>query len=312
MKFFLIQIIIPFFLFFNNIYSQCGCPSDIPTFNINPYAGTTNVGIIPEKHLRFNIFLLHSFGNKYYENDVISNPSGSALDFNSNFTSFAIGYGWNPKFSTDIETGYFFNKTSQYSKYNEIGKGFSNTTLNIKYSLFNDIENEFEMTLGGGVKIPLQLYPILLNNKLGPLSENLQPSTGAYSGVFQSFLHKGFLTSNWHLFLINRYEINSKNRQNYQFGNSCYSSIFGTILLLPKTTIIFELRNEIHGKDNTNGIVNINTGGYSFTFVPQINYNFDKAYISIIYDLPIYHNFIGNQMGLSYSIGLNLSWQFKI
>ena len=183
--------------------------------------------------------------------------------------------------------------------------GFSSYGFGINYNLYNSILKEIEYTLGLQVDIPFEIN----NDKL---PQHIASSTGAVSLGLKSFFHKGFNKSDLHFFLINHLNYFFENNQHYQYGVILTSSFFITKLIIENLSAFFEIRNELRSKDYKENKTLNNTGSSIFYISPQLNYTLYGLNISVFYDYPFYQLFNGSQLGINYSLGINLTYQTKI
>lgn len=288
-------------------YSQCGCLGGAAVGGLTPIGGTANVGLLRENYIRSSLFYSYAFGNKFYRGDV---PAEKDIvdHYETHFSALLLGYGLTEDLTLEAELGYFPKKLQDFGTSDATGSGLSHTSLYGKYNIFSSIVNEIEITLGAGVKFPLEL-------KQENLPQHVRASTGGYGLIFQAFLHKGFKKDDIHLFLLNRSEYNFENASNYQYGPSFNTSMYFTKGILKNLTGILEIRNEIRLKDKLKGEYHedegMYTGGIFLHLSPQINYSIGQFNFSALYDYPIYQYYNGYQLGNNYMIALNITYQTK-
>jgi len=288
-------------------YSQCACMGGAAIGGITAIGGTANLGVLRENYIRFNLFNKYQYGNKFFGNKNFE--TGLVNYFQNYFTDLRISYGISNKLMLEGNINYFPQKKQSYSEreLDTILKdfGFSSYGFGIMYNLYNSILKEIEFTAGIGLNCPFEVKDI-------QIPQHISSSTGAYSINIKSFLHKGFKKSDLHFFLINRFDYFFENNQTYNYGPMLTSSLFMTKTLINNLSAYIELRNELRDKDLKNGEKVDNTGSSIFYISPQLNYSFDKFNISLFYDFPIYQSFNGSQLGVNYSIGLNITYQTKL
>lgn len=300
----IILIFVFIFLCSGKSMSQCGCLGGAAVGGLTPIGGTANVGLLREGFLRTSLFYSFAFGNKFYPDDY---PEEDKLVnyYESHYTGLVIGYGLSEDFTIESEIGYFPKKLQDYKTEPLESSGFSHVALSGKYKIFSSLVNEMEATVGAGVKIPL-------STKTDNLPQHINASTGAYGISFQAFLHKGFKKQGWHLFLINRTDLNFTNENEYKYGNSYNTSFYITKGLNESFTAMLEFRNEMRSKDKIKGQINYNSGGMFFHIAPQLNYSFSSFNISALFNYPFYQQYYGYQLGNNYSIAINLTWLTNI
>ena len=292
----------------NNIYSQCACAGGASIGGATPVGSASNIGVLKKHALRFNLLFKHSYGEGTYSHDI-KLDEGDYHSFSSDFLSFTAGFGLSEKLTLEAELGYFADKTLEYwyaepgsrEILSESRSGLSHISLLGKYNLYHDIEENFEFTAAGGIKAPLS-FPDDID------LFHIHPSTRAYSFILQSFLYKGFEDYESHLFLINRFEYNTKNDLEYKYGSALYTSLIGAKELFEDFLGIIEIRNEYRQYDEYGGKRNDDSGGFLFFLSPQLNYTAGSWNFSAVFDIPFYNYYFGEQLANKFSVGLNMSW----
>jgi hypothetical protein len=286
--------------------------------SVNPVGGTNNLLVLEKNSLRIISFYKYGQGTQYYENNRHSDFDLISKAY-YNYLSTIVGYGITNKFTLELETGYFFNKTQIYDldpQYKLTGKGLSNFVFMGKHSLFSDPVNRIYMTGAAGIKIPSSKNPKLVNNVEIPVE--VQPTIGAIGFVFNASFVKENSGSGMRYFLISRLETNTSNKNNYKLGNSFFNSFYiSKHLMLPwlkgDWTTILQLRNEIRTYDTINDVKKESSGSTLFFLAPQINYVYkEEWYLSAMVDIPVYQNFKGTQLGAGTGITIILSKTFQL
>jgi hypothetical protein len=305
-------------------FSQCGCPGGAPTMSLSPILGTTNIGTLEEESLRLTAFYRYNFADEYKYHDIkqSKNLDNNVKSFNSNFMGLLAGYGFTNRLTLELELGYFMNKTQEYlqdwyTMPKKEGSGFSHVGILGKYNVYYDSSAQFEFTAGLGGKAPLRTKALVDEQGID-LPQYVQPSTGAFGLIVHFFLHKGFGESSFHLFLINRSEFNTTNKEDYRYGNSYLTSLFATTKLFENMTGIFEIRDEYRQEDKVKDQF-ANSGGNVIILSPQLNYNLGDFNISALFDYPVYSYYNAYlklkpyiyQLAQKYSFAVNLSWQIS-
>ncbi len=195
----------------------------------NPIAGSSNLGVLDEGIIRAVGFYQYNLLDNYYEgsNRIKWDKPSAISSAYYNYGGFSIGYGITQKFTVETEIGYFFNKTQNYKYIDEdlAAGGLSNAIISGKYNIYRDYGNNIELSLSAGAKIPLSLEPKRVDGVEVPI--DVQPSTGNFGAVFQSFFVKEFDAISARLILINRYENNlTENKMGYKFGDEYVNSLF--------------------------------------------------------------------------------------
>ena len=300
----------------NNIFSQC-CSAG------SPVGATTHVGILDKGTLRVSAFYRHNSLDDFFSGtSVVDNNIDKVSRTNFNYTNINIAYGLSHRISIEGEAGYFLNKTQTLTDGTiRKGDGFSNAIVTLKYCFYNNLEKNIEGTAGLGLKIPFTTQPQSYTNGslTFPLPIEIQPSTGATGYVFQLYFNKGFSEHQFRIFNLNRIEYNNMNSSNYRYGAFMLNSVYFSKQLLKNIAFVIEIRNECKQQDQLiNPITNklgdeVNTGNHNIIGSPKLIYSFkDNWYLSGMYDIPLYRNYIGTQMALHYSFAFSISKNIKL
>ncbi len=295
--------ILVLFLYSYIAYSQCSCMGGAAIGGISPLVGTANVGLLKSSNLRILTYYSNTYGDTYYSADS-ETLKGIVQEFRNSNLTLNIGYGLNDELTAEAELGYFINKRQTLPTYILSASGLSHISFMLKYNILRFIKKQIEWTAGAGLRVP---FPYNDNQPV-----HLRPSTGAYSLLFQSFLHKGYREIGLHLILSNRIENNFENAQEYKYGLALVNSLFVSQNIYENLNGIVELRSEYRTKDKTKGIEIPNSGGNSVVVSPQLNYSISDFGISAIFDIPVYKYYNGSQLTNAYTFGLALSWQSKL
>ncbi len=305
-----------------NIQAQCFASPG------NPIAGNANLGVLDKGIVRAVVFHQYNTMDKYYTGTKLATDSekgtvGSAF---YNYSGLSIGYGISKRFTIEVEAGYFLNKTQKHlivindkeRRITEKGFGFSNAVLSGKYNVYKNVVKGIEFSVAAGAKLPFSTQPQVVDGV--ELSIDVQPSTGSYGSVFQSFFVKEFDNISARLIMINRFENNyTENKQGYKFGDTYTNAIFlSKHLANPYThltkdiTAIVQFRHEYVKPYYRNGDLKDKVSGSKiFLISPQLNYNLKMVWnFSLTYDIPIYQYYNGSQLARAYGITFSLTRDF--
>jgi len=286
--------------------------------SVNPVGGSNNLLVLEKQSLRVVVFYRYNYGNQYFERDKRSDFD-LIRNANYNYAGSIIGYGLASKVTIETELGYFINKTQNYNlepAYTLRGSGFSNAILSVKYSLLKNDSKRFFISSSLGAKIPFYTHPIYRDGVQLPVE--VQPTVGAFGAVVQLFMVKERPVTGTRYFVTGRVESNLRNNQDYKLGTSIFTSFFYSKHLMLSWlkgdwTIILQARNEIRNRDKTVNGWKESSGSTIFYFSPQINYSIrEKWDVSVMFDLPVYQNFIGIQLATKYGVSLNLARDLKL
>jgi len=282
----------------------------------SPVGASTHVGLVNKKTARAITFYRHSFSDIYYKG---SKPSDDETDMSDNahydFTGITLEYGLTHRITLQADAGYFINKVVNFHNpalTDHNGRGMSNGTFMLKYGLYVDPVHEVEITAGVGLKFPFSRKPAIAEN--GSLLQlDARPSTNAFGVTGSLLLSKEFSPLTMRTFILNRFEYNGFNVNEYQTGKLVTTSLFVSKKIARRFFGIVQLRNEIHGKDVQDGENEVNTGYHLMVFTPQISYVVAGLWnVSLLYDVPVYKNYKGKQLTPQYSYAISLSRDFSI
>jgi len=286
--------------------------------SVNPVGGTGNLLALQSKAIRLISFYKFNYGNRYFKEN---RPS----DFNLiksacyNYVGAIMGYGITSRLTLETETGYFINKTQHYNidpAYSLRGYGFSNVIVSARYGIYSDNHRRLYYSASAGVKIPASFNFQVADGV--ELPEEVQPSTGSYGLVFQSFLVKENSLRGLRYFLTNRLETDRANRKDFKLGTSFFTSVYISKHLMFQWlkgdwTTISQIRNEIRFKNRRESDPVEASGGVIFFLSPQINYSIKETWnISVMGDLPVYQYLNGIQLGTKFGITFGLARDFHL
>jgi len=280
--------------------AQCCSPG-------NPVSGSEYVGILPRKTLRTITYYRHSFSDTYFEGSEKSDDHGTQSGYD--FIGEVLSYGIIKKLTVEAELGYYIYK---YQDSDVLGKfrtyGFSNATVSLKYAVLKT-RKDMELTLGAGAKVPVSRK--IFSNKLGPYPPEIQPSTGAFGFVAQLFFYKSFMEKKWRVVVLNRYELNGYNSEDYRFGDALFSSVFIGKSFAKNWAATLQLRNEYRWEDWQSETRYLVTGGDIMYVSPQLSYTFrPRLTLSVTADIPVFRHYNGIQLGPKYAFGISLVKDF--
>jgi hypothetical protein len=278
----------------------------------SPLGASSYGGVVAKNSLRVSSFIRYSQSDDYYSGSK-KQPDYGLLSYNDFlFQGLTLAYGVTKKINIETEFGYFYHKTQYYKTEDPFpqtiikGKGMSNGVISVKYALYKSLSKAFEATAGAGLKFPFSTKPMYVDNALLP--EDIQPSTSAYGWMAQLVMQKEFKPQKITLFLYNRYEQNTKNDNNYLYGNRYRVSFIVSKKIKKNFGAIVQVRYENIGQDISNGAKQINTGADLIFVSPQVLYSLKSKWNFILgAELPLYKNYKGTQMSNNYAVSLTLT-----
>jgi hypothetical protein len=295
-----------------NLFAQCCSPG-------NPVAGASQVGILTPYTLRTVTYFRTSYSDTYYIKDSKTSRGGSFARYN--YIGEILSFGLPLRFTTELELGYFLEKMQDSDPSNLHNKtyGLSNGVLSVKYGFLKS-PKLYELTGGVGFKFPFTREP--MTDSIGAFyPPEIQPSTGAFGVVGQLFFAKGFRPIQMKVMLINRYEYNGQNKEDYQFGSSLFSSVFISKTFFQHLVVMLQFRNEYRWKDKQyyqkedgtdDFFYMTGTGGDIVFIAPQVSWSFPKGWsVSVNCDVPVYRYYNGEQLTPRAAGGISLIKDFR-
>lgn len=312
-----------------SLYAEAQCFSSPG----NPIGGTLNTGATKKGLLRVNLFNRYSFTRHYYEGSKkIDNLLYRKAHYD--YVGVLMAVGLTSRLTFENEAGYFPFKTVYYNypyslyEDNKTGSGPSNWVPSFKYLIYKQEDKRFYLSASAGLKVPFSRSFQSQNNVELPV--DVQPSTGAYGGVFQLFLMKEYSFTGTRLFAVSRYEHNGENLKRYRFGDAFIQSLFyskhlylGNTPFPENWTVIMQVRFEWRDK-NTVYLKSFpgnewlkhtaaGTGGYALLLSPQLNYTIKSKWnLSLSGEIPAYQYLNQKQLGRGWAILFNVSTDIKM
>jgi len=296
----------------NEVSAQCCSPG-------NPVAGASQVGILAPYTLRTVTYFRTSYSDTYYIKDWKTGREGSYARYN--YIGEILSFGLPARFTTELELGYFLEKTqdSDPTHLHNSTYGLSNGVLNLKYG-FLKTPKLYELTGGAGFKFPFTRTPMTDTNGVFYPPE-IQPSTGAFGVVGYLFFSKGFRPIQMKVMVQGRYEYNGRNKDEYQFGQSLFTSVFVSKTFFSHLVVMLQFRNEYRWQDkqyysaedgSENYFYMTGTGGDIVILAPQVAWSFPKGWaVSANVDIPLYRYYNGEQLSPRAAGGISLIKDFN-
>ena len=284
--------------------AQCGCMSSLSVGALSPNIGSSSSGTMRQGNLFTNLAGNYVFGDKYWS-EWKEIPPETVKQFENYSLFLQTSLGITNRFTLDMNFGYVLRNYIDAPPFEYNRNGLNNLEIMGKYNFFYNPKRDFEITVGLGGKIPLQMVSDT-NYKY------TQTSQGAFAGTYQIFLHKGFKKSEFHMFLIHKGEISAMNSADYLYGPFFINSLIVTKPISNSFIGLVELKNEIKLQDENVGMTNYDSGFMNIIFSPQIIYSFSKFTCGIKYELPVLRYYHGSQASKNYSLSLNLGYSTEI
>ena len=268
-------------------------------------AGVWHFGLTYEFSSITNVYS----GSDKLDDDVRSRRVQSGL--------FEINYGLTERFSI---AGLFTlleqeRKTTSNFVTSEIvrTRGIGDGLFLLKYAVLpQSIRNRRQLSIGGGVKVPVGQSDIKRNNIL--LAADMQPGTGAWDFVLWGHAQQGLFTKfPITVYSTFSYRLNGTNDRfgqsslGYKFGNELVTSLAVNFNHMTGINYNLGLRYRSTTADAfDNNDVN-NSGGKWLNFVPGLNLNvYEKFGVRGEGELPLYRKLNGTQLTTSYTVSFSL------
>jgi len=312
-----IVVLIPLLIFAStNLQGQACCSAGSPLLESlevsNVYSGELQLGLI-------------------YELNVLKDIYSGLTRLEDNFrkrtvNSFILeaNYGISERFS--VSTLFtFINQSRDISTYDNLSSklntsGLSDGVVLLKYNIVPlDFVSQFELSIGGGLKLPIGNSTLLSKGILIPA--DMQPGSGSWDGILWGYASKGFVpVIPLNIFLNVSYRKNGTNnrfgesfQQGYSFGNELFINLGAGY----RTDTFFDftlmLRYRNTTKDNFDGAKVPNTGGNWLYIVPGINGKLSDHFTARLSgQLLVYRNLSGTQLTTTYTASLGIIYYINL
>jgi len=296
-------------LFFStSSFSQCctsGCCAP----------GTVNFGVLEKGDLLLFSFFKRNYSDHYFQGDRPVAFNYLTNDY-SDYSGISLSYGITDKFTVQGSFGYFINKIENYNipllgQQQLYGSGLADAELYAKYNVFHSKNDVLNITLSAGAKIPTGPYKLAVDNV--QLTRDVQPGTGAYSGIFTFYaLLKPFKNKTQSIMFNSRIDYNGVNPQGYRYGVSNTNTLSTTFKIYKELSFIAMLRNENHDLDKVNNVGLFSSCSTRIFATPGISLLMphDMSF-SFFGDFPIYQYYGGIQLAAKYAFSIAVSKVFE-
>jgi hypothetical protein len=289
-------------------FSQC-CTSGCCT------PGTANFGVLEKGDLLVFSFFKRNYSDKYYKGDVPVNYSYLVNDY-ADFSGVSMSYGITNKLTAQASMGYFISKTENYilpivGQQQFMGQGFSDAEVYLKYNIFHAKSDVLNLTVSGGAKLPTGPYRLAVDKV--ELTRDVQPGTGAYSGIGMLFAQiKPFKDKTYAIMINSRFDCNGVNPEGYRYGFGNTNTISTSFKLVKDVSLLIMFRNENKDTDQIKG-KSLFSSCYTRVFAaPGITISPGHNMVLAVYgDFPIYQYYAGYQFAAKYAFSIALSKVFE-
>ncbi len=297
------------FLFFNaSVFSQCTSGCCAP--------GTANFGVLEKGDLLLFSFFKRDYSDKYYQGNKPVAFSYLNNDY-SDYSGLSLSYGFTDKFTMQASFGYYINKIENFTipiigQQQLVGNGFSDIELYAKYNIFKSKNDLLSFTLSGGVKLPTGPYKLSVDNV--ELTRDVQPGTGAYSGMFTFYaMLKPFKNKKKSIMFNSRTDYNCVNPQGYQYGITNTNTLSSAFKIYKDLSFIAMVRNENKDCDKVNGVGLFSSCSSRVFVTPGVGiYLGHDLNFSLYGDFPVYQYYSGIQLAAKYAFSIAVSKVFEL
>lgn len=289
-------------------YSQCctsGCCSP----------GTANFGVLEKGDLLVFSFFKRNYSDKYYQGDRPTNFSYLLNDY-ADYAGLSFSYGITNRLTAQGSLGYFTAKVENFDvpligQQQFYAQGLADAELFLKYNFFNSKNKVFSLTGSAGARMPTGPYKMSSDNV--ELPRDVQPGTGAYSGIVSLYAQLRPFRNKKISFLINsRTDLNGTNSQGFRYGTTNTNSIGSVIPVSKEFSLMLLVRDENKDCDRINNTQMPSSGSYRFFASPGIALNLKNDLSFAFYgDIPVYQNYAGTQLASKYAFSLSVSKVFE-
>ncbi|MGZ3930785.1 MAG: hypothetical protein ACXVP0_05310, partial [Bacteroidia bacterium] len=289
-------------------YSQCctsGCCAP----------GTANFGVLEKGDLLFFSFFKRNYSDKYYQGDRPTNFSYLINDY-ADYAGVNFSYGITDRLTTQVSLGYFTAKVENFDvpligQQQIYAQGLADPEVFLKYNFFNSKNKVFSLTGSAGARLPAGPYKLSTGNV--QLPRDVQPGTGACSGIFILYAQlKPFKNKSFSFLLNSRTDYNGSNSQGFRYGTANTNSIGSVIPLNKEFSLIVMVRNENKDCDRIHNVGMFSSASYRFFASPGISLNLKKSLSFSFYgDIPVYQNYAGTQLASKYALSISVSKVFE-
>lgn len=277
--------------------------------------GTANFGVLEKGDLLVFSFFKHNYSDQYYSGSKPLAFSYLQNDY-SDYAGLSASYGITNKLTAQVSTGYFLTKTENFNiplvgQQQFLGQGLADVELYLKYNVFHSKKDVLNITLSGGAKLPTGPYALRVDNVI--LSRDVQPGTGAYSGVFIFYaLLKPFKNKKYSIMFNSRNDYNGANPQGFQYGVANTNTISSSLKVYKDLSMVIMLRNENKDCDRINGARMFSSCSYRVFASPGILLNTSHDLSFALYgDVPVYQYYAGTQLAGKYAFSVAVSKVFE-
>lgn len=268
-----------------------------------PLISSQNFATVAEGNVIVGLTWEHNnISSLYSGSDELQNRTQERY---TNTSLLEINYGITKKFSlsstfTFIEKSRTTGLQAPGGSNNTTTRGIGDGMMMLKYHPLNqDLWNPYQISIGGGLKIPFATTSLRANNVA--LNADMQPGTGAWDGIGWIFVSRAFRSINMNAFMNGSYRYSGTSERfnetdRYTFGNEFVAIAGLSGGIWDRWSYETQLKFRSTTNDQLNGFELPNTGGRWFNIKAGIGYQIlDQVNVRFNGELPISQHLNGTQ-----------------
>jgi hypothetical protein len=303
--------------FYFNESSGQGCCSGSSG---NPIAGGVSSGVLQENQIEFSSNYQYTFSDKFFSG---TQDTINLFDnLNSDYLFLKTEYGVNKRITLSISAGYYFNKAQVGGIKPTKSNGLADIIIFPRINVLNkDMPfNRTEITLGVGVKAPLGTHkdssliiPSINYWEINPPITQL--SSGAYDLLLYSFFLREFKLQKIKIFSSILHINKGFNSLDQKMGNYSSFAIYISKILDNNIGSALQIKVEEIKKMDAGNVWNsedleASSGSNKIFLIPQLSYSLNNFSFFGSYEIPLYQNINGTQIGSKEKITFGFSYRF--
>ena len=303
--------------FYFNESSGQGCCSGSSG---NPIAGGVSSGVLQENQIEFSSNYQYTFSDKFFSG---TQDTINLFDnLNSDYLFLKTEYGVNKRITLSISAGYYFNKAQVGGIKPTKSNGLADIIIFPRINVLNkDMPfNRTEITLGVGVKAPLGTHkdssliiPSINYWEINPPITQL--SSGAYDLLLYSFFLREFKLQKIKIFSSILHINKGFNSLDQKMGNYSSFAIYISKILENNIGSALQIKAEEIKKMDAGNVWNsedleASSGSNKIFLIPQLSYSLNNFSFFGSYEIPLYQNINGTQIGSKEKITFGFSYRF--
>ncbi len=316
----------------SNIYAQGCCAGG----SGSPIAGNISQGVLQQNQVEFGFNYQYANSNDIYYGNKLDTVASNKIDkLNSNYLYFRTAYGISKRLTLSMDVGYYINRTLVRNHPENIdntqqSKGFSDIIIFPRYDVYNKSseKSNTEITLGIGFKIPIGTYNDSTLVYVDPNNGDeyyttsaimVQPTTGAPDLLFYAFVLHEFKQIKLRVFANTLYVKKGWNPLGEKFGDYFGVNLFVGKTFKRKFGTTLQLKGErIAPMQAAPGVdllalYNVDmasTGSKLISLIPQVSYSRKSLSFFMMYEIPLYQNMNGTQIGVEHILTMGINYRF--